>query len=231
MNYSKILNLLLALALLILLIKVNYFSSTKKENILNVSEQIDYSKGTFKNIGPEFSFLPTTVVVAGTEVENKVNWITMSNVGYMGMNNIFVGSRKVHYSNIGIKKNMTISVSLVSESMLPKTDYVGMKSGKDVDKSEVFEYFKGELTGAPLIKEAPVTMECKVVKILDVGLYDYFVLEVVNTYVNESILNKKSKIDYNKFHPLLFEMGTMKYIETGKPVGNGFKEAEKYKKD
>jgi len=230
MNHSKIVNLVLAAALVVLLLKMNFFTPTVSEDVkVQSNEPIDFSKGNQKSIGADYSFFPTPAVVVGTKVNGKANWLTASNVGHMGRKHLFVGSQKVHHSNIGIKENMTLSVSMVSESMMAKADYVGMKSGKDTDKSKVFDHFYGELKNAPLIKEAPVTMECKVVKIMDVGLYDYFVLEVVNTYVNESILAENGKINYQDFHPLLFEMSTMKYIPTANPVGSGFQEAKKYK--
>ncbi|MCT4613742.1 MAG: flavin reductase family protein [Marinifilaceae bacterium] len=231
MNVSKVLNIILALALVALGVQLNIKSNnTENKQLEKQSQTIDFSKGELKNIGKKFSFIPTPVVVAGTKVDNKINWITFSNVGYMGMKNIFVGSQKRHYSNIGIKENMTISINMVTESILDKADYVGMVSGKEVDKSKVFDHFSGDLIGAPMIKNAPIAMECKVVKILDVGNYDYFVLEVVNTYANDQIIDSKSKIDFNKFSPIFFEMNSMKYIKTGKPVGAGFQEGRKYKK-
>ena len=68
---------------------------------------------------------------------------------------------KAHYTNKGIKETKKLSINLVSEEMLKKADYVGSVSGSKVDKSDVFEYHIGD-SGAPIINNAPVVMECSV---------------------------------------------------------------------
>ena len=168
-----------------------------------------------KKISATPALYPTPTTVIGTEVDGKVNWIAIAHIGHIGMKGLILSSGKSHYSNIGIKENMTLSVNMVSEAMLVKADYVGMNSGADVDKSEVFEYFRGDLKGAPMIQESPITMECKVVDIYDTEHHDNFVVEVVNTYANESILNEESNIDFSKVKPLLFEMAGRRYLKPG----------------
>ncbi len=90
--------------------------------------------------------------------------------------------------------------------MLVKADYVGMASGKDVDKSEVFEYFNGALENATLIKNAPIAIECELVDIYETSTHDNFIVTPINTYANENVLDVDGNIDYTKAKPILFEM-------------------------
>ncbi|MCT4612106.1 MAG: flavin reductase family protein [Clostridia bacterium] len=181
-----------------------------------------------KNIGPVMGLYPTVVAVVGTEIEGKVNWINIAHLGVMGVDTMMLSMAKSHYSNIGIKENRTLSISLVNEEMLVKTDYVGIVSGKRVDKSDVFEYFKGELEGAPLINMAPVTMECEVIENFETSSHDNFVVKAVNTYADEGVLNEEGKIDYEKVKPVLFEMPNRQYLSIDKAIAKCWDEGKKY---
>ncbi|HCY53033.1 MAG TPA: flavin reductase, partial [Kandleria vitulina] len=47
-----------------------------------------------------------------------------------------------------------------------------------------------------------------------------FIGKILSTYVDESILNEKGKIDYHIFKPVLFEFPTYEYFVTGEKVGD-----------
>ena len=75
--------------------------------------------------------------------------------------------------------------------MVEACDYCGIKSGKKVDKSKVFEVFYGELKTAPMIKQAPITHACKLVKNIDFGDTHYiFIGEIVESFTNEECFTK-----------------------------------------
>lgn len=172
-----------------------------------------------KNIGSVVGLYPTPVTILGTEVDGKVNWVNIAHVGIWGVDEILLSMGKIHYSNKGIKENKTVSINIINEEMLVEADYVGLVSGKKVDKSDVFEYFYGELKGTPLIKKAPISMECEVVEVYETETHDNFIVKPINTYVDEEVLSKDGKIDYEKVKPVLFEMPNKQYLSIGKSVG------------
>ena len=100
------------------------------------------------------------------------------------------------------------------EAMLAKADYVGVVSGHKTDKSGVFAFEPGE-TGAPLIAEAPVVMECRMDDVYETKGFESFVCEIVAVHADESVLNADGKIDYRALKPVLFEMPTYEYLRTG----------------
>jgi flavin reductase (DIM6/NTAB) family NADH-FMN oxidoreductase RutF len=171
-----------------------------------------------KNIGSVIALYPTPVTVVGTMVNGKTNWLLVSHVGIMGHDHIMISCAKSHYSNQGIKANRVVSVNIVDEALLPKVDYVGSVSGIDTDKSQVFDY---ELRNKniPIIKNAPVCMECIVEDIYNTNGFDNFILKIESTYAEEEILNKEGKLDYHKLKPVLFEMPTYEYLRTGEIIG------------
>ena len=183
-----------------------------------------------KNIGPVVGLYPTPVTVVGTEICGVVNWLVIAHIGIIGVDKMLLSMGKAHYSNQSIRANKTVSINLVNEAMLVEADYVGLVSGSKVDKSGVFEYFTGALKGAPLIKKAPITMECEVVDIYETETHDNFILKPINTYADEAVLSEDGKIDYEKARPVLFEMPNRQYLSVGKAVGKCWSIGMKYNK-
>lgn len=182
-----------------------------------------------KNIGNVVGMYPMPVTIVGTEVDGVINWINISHVGVIGMNSMMLSMGKMHHSNIGIRKNKTVSVSLVSQDMIEVADYVGLVSGKTTDKSDVFEYFYGELENAPLIKNAPLTMACEVVDVFETESHEQFVIRPISTYVQEEYLDENDKIDFVRLSPVLFEMQKRRYLATGEALADCWQVGKNYK--
>lgn len=166
-------------------------------------------------MGSVLALYPTPLIVVGAVVNEKPSWTLVGHVGIMGHDHIMISLAKSHYINQGIKEKKVLSVNVVDESILEKADYVGCISGSKADKSEVFT--ASELQkDIPLIDEAKISMACNVEDLYETDGFDNFILKISHTYADESILNKKDKIDYEKFKPILFEMPGYSYLQTGK---------------
>ena len=172
-----------------------------------------------KNIGSKLALYPMPLLVIGTMVEGKPNWILVGHSGIIGHDRVMVSLAKPHYTNKGIKETKTLSINIVDESMLKQADYVGSVSGSKIDKSDVFEYHIGD-SGAPIINNAPVVMECRVENNYETDTFDNFIMTIDNTYVQEENLDEQGKIDYTKFSPVLFEFPKYTYLRTGDTIGN-----------
>ena len=156
--------------------------------------------------------MPTTLV--GANVNGKPNFITIAHVGIMDLGSISVGMAKVHYTNSGIKENGTFSVNIPSVELVKETDYCGIISGKNADKARLFEVFYGGLKTAPMIRQCPINMECKLIKTVDFPKHDAFVGEIVETHCDEHILTD-GVVDFSKVHPILFAMNDRSYWKLG----------------
>ena len=172
-----------------------------------------------KNIGSKLALYPMPLLVIGTMVNGKVNWLLVGHSGIIGHDRVMVSLAKLHYTNKGIKDTKILSINLVNEEMLKKADYVGSVSGSKIDKSDVFEYHIGD-SGAPIINNAPVVMECRVENNYETDTFDNFIMTIDNTYVQEENLDEQGKIDYTKFSPVLFEFPKYTYLRTGDTIGN-----------
>ena len=174
---------------------------------------------------------PMPTILVGANVNGKPNFMTISFCGGLQYKPpmLIISSGKLHHTAIGIKENQTFSVNIPSTSMVEVTDFLGVKSGKNVDKSNVFDVFYGELETAPMIKETPINHECKVKEILDFSRTHYFIIgEVVQTYVNEDCMTK-GKPDIQKIDPIIFSsIKELKYLKVGEVVGEAYKSGNNY---
>lgn len=158
-----------------------------------------------KNIGVYNAIAPTPVTLVGAMVGGKPSWFEMVWVGIAESDYVAVSIEDSHYTTPGITENRIFSISLVDEALLPKVDYAGIVSGKKVDKSNLFEWERGE-KGAPIPADAPVTMEVEVADTLQYGGSHLYVCKILNTYAKEEVLDNHGKIDVGgAFKPVLFE--------------------------
>jgi len=173
--------------------------------------------------------MPTTLV--GANVRGKPNFLTVAYCGIVQHRPamIAVESSKTHYTNAGIKENGTFSVNIPSEEMVRITDYCGIVSGKTVDKSTLFETFYGTLGTAPMIKECPINLECKLVQTLDYGgTGEIFIGEIVEAYSEERYLTNGLP-DIKKIKPIIFSMHDNNYWKIGEHLGRAWNIGKNFK--
>lgn len=77
---------------------------------------------------------------------------------------------------------------------------------------------RGRLAHAPLIADAPLSIECRVERTLTVGEHEVFIGEVVDTYIDEACITD-GRPDLAKVDPLLFDFTRILYWSLGEPVG------------
>ncbi|MFX0187481.1 MAG: flavin reductase family protein [Candidatus Hodarchaeota archaeon] len=186
-----------------------------------------------KKIRPSPYLFPMPTVLVGANVNGKPNFVTIAFCGSLQYKPpmLVISSGKNHFTNIGIRENNTFSVNIPSIEMVEVTDYIGTKSGKQIDKSNLFEIFYGDLENAPMISEAPVNHECKVVKIIDLkGTNDIIIGEIVQTYVNEECITN-GKPDIQKIQPILFSGFDANYMKVGDILARAYKVGRNYKKE
>lgn len=171
-----------------------------------------------KNIGSQMALYPMPLTVIGVMDKDKPTWTLVAHVGIIGHDRVLVSLAAPHFINSIIKKEQKLSINIVTENILPQADYSGSVSGEKEDKSDLFGYDLGD-EGTPLIKNSPLTMECKVVDVYNTPGFESFICTVSGTYTEEEYLNEAGKIDYRKLKLVLFEFPTYEYLRTGDVIG------------
>jgi flavin reductase (DIM6/NTAB) family NADH-FMN oxidoreductase RutF len=167
---------------------------------------------------------PKPISIVGAMVNGKPNYLT---VAYVSMVNrqpqyIGVGLNKVHYTNAGVKESGTFSVNFPSRAAVEVTDYLGLVSGRKYDKSTKVETFFGKLKTAPMIKECPHNLECRLIQTIDLPGNEFFIGEVVAAYTDEQCLTNGVP-DIKKVDPIMLAgpqyLGTGDYVAKAWDVG------------
>ena len=88
---------------------------------------------------------------------------------------------------------------------------------------------KAKFVKCPLIKESPVSIECKVKEIRELGSHDMFMAEILSIDADESYIDEKGAFDITKCNLITYANG--KYFTLGKQVGKfGYSVAKKKNK-
>ena len=117
-------------------------------------------------------------------------------------------------------------------NQIAETDYLGIVSGYDEDKLEKVSWTTNpsENVDAPIINELKVSVECKVVNIVDVGSHTQITGEIVNIIADEDVVNKEGKISLKNLNPIVYDDVLYDYLEVGDKKNDAFNVGLKYKK-
>lgn len=176
------------------------------------------------SIGTRTYLYPMPCVIVGAIVNGKPNYSTIAYIGIVQHMPpmLAFASHRTHYTNTGIREHRTFSVNIPSDKQVVVTDHIGMVSGRNVDKSEIFTTFYGKLATAPMIRECPLNMECRVVQVVDVGAsHEIFVGEIMDTYTAERFMTNGLP-DITKMKPFVFSMHDNNYWSLGEHLGRAW---------
>jgi flavin reductase (DIM6/NTAB) family NADH-FMN oxidoreductase RutF len=174
--------------------------------------------------------LPWTQTLLGSHVNGKVNFMALDWLTRVNYQPAMLGIcvNKGHATNDAIRATGEFSVNVPSTDMITITDYCGIASAKNADKSKLFEVFYGELKAAPMIKDCTLNIECKVVQTVDLPTNTFFIGEIKNIYSEERFMSD-GKPDPKKMRPFLLIMPDNRFWALGEQVGNAWKDGLKFK--
>lgn len=175
-------------------------------------------------LGPNTIMFPYPTVLVGAMVEGKPNFMTASWVGIACSNPpcISVAIRPERYTYGGVAEHQVYSINVPNSKLAKETDFCGIYSGRDHDKTELFDIFYGNLANAPMIAECPLNLECKVIHSLELGSHTLFIGEIMDVHADENCMTN-GKPDIKKIDPIIYATGTRQYHKVGKEIGRAYK--------
>jgi flavin reductase (DIM6/NTAB) family NADH-FMN oxidoreductase RutF len=140
---------------------------------------------------------------------------------------VYVSLRKATYT-----ERRAFTISIPSEAYVKEADYFGIVSGRDMDKFSTTKLtpVKSDLVDAPYVKEFPMVMECKVIKIVKIGLHTEFIGEILDVKAHQTVLDKNKMPDVEKVKPPIWSLPNMSYRKVGKHIGKSFSIGKKVSK-
>jgi flavin reductase (DIM6/NTAB) family NADH-FMN oxidoreductase RutF len=137
---------------------------------------------------------------------------------------VTVSVRKARYSYANIIERKAFTVGIASEDTLAEADYVGIVSGRDVDKFATSRLtpVKSDLVDAPYAAEFPVVLECRLLHTLEIGIHTQFIGEIIDVKADSEVFGDDGLLDINKIKPLVYDTAHKGYHGVGPLVGKAF---------
>lgn len=142
----------------------------------------------------------------------------------------YISVRPGRYSYSMIKESGEFVINLTSADMIKALDGCGMLTGAKVDKFRKFGLEKQEASEVkcPLVAQSPLSLECRVTDIIELGSHHMFLADVVAVDVEEDLIDQHGKLRLDKANLAAFAHG--EYFALGKKIGDfGFSVRKKKK--
>jgi flavin reductase (DIM6/NTAB) family NADH-FMN oxidoreductase RutF len=182
------------------------------------------------NISVNVCPYPMPVSLVGAVVNGRINFMAVAWLARVNLKPPIIGVaiNKRHHTPAGIRENEAFSVNFPSADLMEKTDYCGLVSGREMDKSGLFAIFHGQLDAAPMIKECPLCLECKLVKTVSLATNELFLGEIKGVYTEERYLTD-GKPDVHKMNLLILTRPDNNYWTVGAHQGKAWSVGKKLK--
>ncbi len=163
--------------------------------------------------------VPPVMVTCGTV--KKPNVLTIAWTGIVNSEPplTYISVRKSRFSHPLIEKKKEFVINLVNLPLAKACDFCGVKSGKTTDK---FKEMNLELEPAqkvkiPMLKAAPISLECKVIEKKEFATHDMFLAEIVNVNVDAKYIEDDGRLAIEKMGLVAFAHG--RYYTLGRDLG------------
>lgn len=170
------------------------------------------------------------VLVSSGDMKNS-NILTVAWTGIINTNPaiVYISVRPERFSYKLIKENREFAINLTNEKLAYATDWCGVRSGEKYDKFKEMHLTKekANFIKAPLIKESPVSIECKVIDERDYGSHTMFTAEVLSIDADEKYIDEKGAFDISKCDLIAYANGG--YYKLGRKIGKFGYSVEKKK--
>lgn len=165
--------------------------------------------------------LPAVIVTVGATPE-EWNPITIAWTGTVCSDPAmcYISVRKERHSYPLLAKNMEFTINLTTEEMAHATDWVGVRSGRDNDKwaATGLTPIPGEKVKSPSIEQSPLSIECRVKSITDLGSHSMFLADVINVRADSRWIDPETgRFCLEKSDPLVYLHGH--YYGLGNLIG------------
>lgn len=177
------------------------------------------------NMGAKIFVTPQPALMIGTYDENGNPDVMMAAWGGQCDGNQVCFRLSPHRTTTNLRATREFTLSYATVSDVAESDYFGTVSANDVPDKIArtgFTVTKSQNINAPIIDQYPLTLECRVVEILERGNDGCFVIgEVVNTIADPAILTD-GRIDLGKLQPIVFDAAIPAYRAVGDTVGKAW---------
>ena len=161
------------------------------------------------------------VLVSAADKDGNSNMITVAWAGTICSDPpmLSISVRPERYSYHMIRETGEFVVNLTTEELVRAVDFCGVKSGRDTDKWKEtgLTQEKASVVNVPLVRQSPVNLECRVLRVDELGSHHMFIAQVVAVDVDEKYMDEKDQFHLSAAKPLAYSHG--RYYGLGECLG------------
>lgn len=178
----------------------------------------------------DVSMYPMPVVLVGAMVAGRPNFLTVAWVSRVNYEPpmLAIALGRGHYTNPGIEESGAFSVNVPDVEMVHKVDFCGMVSGRECDKSRLFQLFYGESTGVPMINDCPLCLGCRLAQKVELPGDVLSIGQIVEAYAEQRSL-RRGRLNVQKLRPFVLTVPDNTYWTLGEPVAKAWNVGRKVK--
>lgn len=168
---------------------------------------------------------PVPIVLIGIRIpgkENKANFTTIGDIAIAGLNPplVMLSLNHKHLAREGIDSYGEFSIIVPEKQDIEKVDYCGMVSGREVDKSQLFDWEWSNRI-VPVIPSMPVNLICRTVEKVRVEQRVIYVARVIDRLLRKDVGAGTLK----DLKTILYGLDN-NYYTPGPTVGRGYAEGK-----
>ena len=175
--------------------------------------------------------VPPAMVSCGNMEKSNIITVAWTGITNTVPPKTYISVRPSRYSYNLIKESGEFVINLTTSELIKRADYCGIYTGAKVDKFAKCGLDKVEASevACPIIAQSPLSLECKVTDIIELGSHHMFMADIVAVDVDDSFVDAKGKLHLERAGLAAFAHG--EYFELGKKIGYfGISADKKHKK-
>ncbi len=163
--------------------------------------------------------LPPVMVTCGTAERPNVLTIAWTGIVNSEPPLTYISVRPSRMSHQLIEETKEFVINIVNLPLAKACDFCGIKSGRNTDKFKEMnlELEPCQKVKTPMLKAAPVSLECKVLEKKSFGTHDMFLAEIVNVNVDDKYIEEDGRLALEKAGLVAFAHG--RYYTLGRDLG------------
>ena len=163
--------------------------------------------------------VPPALVACGTLDSPNVFTVAWTGIINSQPPKTYISVRPERYSHGLILESGEFTINLPTKNLVRTVDFCGVRSGRDMNKFEkcgITAAAASEVS-APIVEEAPISLECRVLERKSFGTHDMFLADIVAVDADDAYIDKDGKLDLSKAGLIAYAHG--EYYALGENLG------------
>lgn len=164
--------------------------------------------------------IPPTLITCGSMDSPNIFTVAWTGIINTIPPKTYISVRPERFSYPLIKESGEFVINLTTRDLVRAADFCGVRSGRDIDKFAQMKLTPQPASqlGCPMLAESPVSLECRVTDMLELGSHHMFLADIVAVNVEESLLDTAGKLCLDRCNLVAFAHG--EYYGLGERLGS-----------